>query len=229
MENEIQQKSNILLRMHPLQRIGLSLLLAIIGFFILRNSRYDPLFIGICTWCIFSLSFIITSWIIFFTRSVDQIKKFAQKEDGSRTFVVVLTIFTAVAAMATVLVLVISTGKDIKREMITVPVCFLSVMLSWIMVHSILTFHYAHLYYDDDEKAPGKSHRAGLQFPEDDAPDYLDFAYFSFVVGMTFQVSDVQVENKKLRRMVLLHGLISFALNTFVVALTINFIAGLSK
>ncbi len=229
MKKEKQQGSNILLRMHPLQRVALSLALAVIGFIFLRSAKFDPLFISICTWCIFALSFIITSWIIFFNRGVEQIKKYAQKEDGSRSFVILITILAALAAMVTVLLLIIDAGKDIKNEIITVPVCFLSVMLSWAMVHTILTFHYAHLYYDDDSKAPGKSHRAGLEFPNDDAPDYLDFAYFSLVVGMTFQVSDVQITDKKMRRLVLLHGLISFALNTFVVALTINFIAGLSK
>lgn len=66
-------------------------------------------------------------------------------------------------------------------------------------------------------------------FPSENIPDYLDFAYFSFVIGMTFQVSDIQITDKKIRRLVLLHGLISFILNTFVVALTVNFIAGLSK
>ncbi|UAY52868.1 DUF1345 domain-containing protein [Ferruginibacter albus] len=64
-------------------------------------------------------------------------------------------------------------------------------------------------------------------FPNEPKPDYLNFAYFSFVIGMTFQVSDVQVSDRHIRRTVLAHGILSFALNTFVVALTINLIAGL--
>jgi uncharacterized membrane protein len=77
-------------------------------------------------------------------------------------------------------------------------------------------------------------HAGGLDFPNDseqneysDNPDFLDFAYFAFVVGMTFQVSDVEVTSKRFRRFVLLHGLISFVYNTVIVALTINTLAGL--
>ena len=112
--------------------------------------------------------------------------------------------------------------------MLTVPVSFCSVLFSWSLVHTIFTFHYAHLYYDA-EKDDKLQNREGLSFPKDRSPDYIDFAYFSFVVGMTFQVSDVQVTDKRMRKLVLAHGLISFLLNTFVVALTVNFIAGLAK
>jgi uncharacterized membrane protein len=99
---------------------------------------------------------------------------------------------------------------------------------SWIMVHSIYTFHYAHMYYNDHKIIPGQD-AYGLEFPGDAKPDYIDFAYFSFVIGCTFQVSDVEISSPRIRRVVLLHGLLSFALNTFVIALTINLIAGLSK
>ena len=95
-----------------------------------------------------------------------------------------------------------------------------SMISSWALVHTLYTFHYAHLYY----KTKGGK---GLDYPGDEKPDYLDFAYFSFVMGCTFQVSDVEISSKEIRRVALFHGLLSFALNTFVVALTINIIAGL--
>ena len=88
--------------------------------------------------------------------------------------------------------------------------------------------HYAHLYYSDDTDDPTK-HAEGLGFPREKKPDYIDFVYFSFVIGMTFQVSDTAVTSRSIRRLVLLHGLLSFGLNAFVVALTINLIAGLMK
>jgi uncharacterized membrane protein len=72
-----------------------------------------------------------------------------------------------------------------------------------------------------------KEHRGGLDFLNEKRPDYLDFAYFSFVIGMTFQVSDVTVSSSRIRRLVLLHGLISFLFNTIIVALSINIIAGM--
>jgi len=104
----------------------------------------------------------------------------------------------------------------------------MGMLFSWLMVHSVYAFHYAHMYYDNDENDPVKD-AYGLEFPRDTKPNYIDFAYFSFVIGCTFQVSDVEISSPRIRRVVLFHGLLSFGLNTFVVALTINLIAGLSK
>ncbi len=87
---------------------------------------------------------------------------------------------------------------------------------------------YAHIYYGDHKTNPGV-HTGGLVFPNEDKPDYLDFAYFSFIVGMTFQVSDVVITLARLRKLVLLHSILAFGFNTVIVALTINVIASLSK
>ena len=225
---EIKSKSSLLLRMHPVQRILLSLVFAAVVWFFIKSILHNTLFIIISTWCAFAFSYVITSWSIMFSRKVEQIKKLAKEDDGSRIFVMIFTVVASFAAMVTVLLLVISSGKDQQNEIFKVVVCFFSILLSWVLVHTILTFHYAHLYYDNDKNGI-KENMQGINFPSDDKPDYFDFAYFSFVIGMTFQVSDVEVTDKIIRRLVLLHGLISFVLNTFVVALTLNFIAGLSK
>ena len=76
-------------------------------------------------------------------------------------------------------------------------------------------------------RADGDGPTGGLKFPEEERPDYLDFVYFAFVLGMTFQVSDVQITSRKLRRVATLHGLISFLFNTVIVAFTVNIAAGL--
>ena len=220
--------ANLLIRMHPLQRILLSVFFAAVVWYFVRNIHKTILLTIISTWCAFAFTYVITSWIVMFSRKVEQIKKMANEEDGGKTFVIIFTIVASIASVITVLILVISSGNAEKKEMLTVILCFSSIMLSWTLVHTILTFHYAQIYYDDDLSGK-EQHRGGLIFPHDDTPNYLDFAYFSFIVGMTFQVSDVEVTDKIMRRLVLLHGLISFVLNTFVVALTVNFIAGLSK
>jgi uncharacterized membrane protein len=98
-------------------------------------------------------------------------------------------------------------------------------VLSWFFIHTIFTLRYAHIFYGDDDEKP-ETHAGGLEFPDDKKPDYLDFAYFALVLGMTFQVSDVQITSKRLRRIAMLHGLLSFGYNTIMIALTINLIAG---
>jgi len=92
-----------------------------------------------------------------------------------------------------------------------------TITLSWIFVQVIFAFHYAHEYYDEGDEG------GGLVFPEDAHPEYWDFLYFSVVIGMTFQVSDVQVTSKTLRRLVMAHGLVSFVFNVAILALVVNF------
>ena len=95
--------------------------------------------------------------------------------------------------------------------------------LSWFAMHVVFALRYAHEYY---ETAPSGL-RGGLDFPGREPPDYWDFLYFAIVIGMTFQVSDVQITDRKLRRLAMVHGLLGFAFNTIIVALTVNLAAGL--
>jgi len=96
-----------------------------------------------------------------------------------------------------------------------------SILLSWLFMNSIFAMHYAHGYYGN----LGAAHR-GLDFPGEEEPDYWDFTYFAVVIGMTFQVSDVQITSRHLRRMALLHGVIAFFMNVFIIAMTVNIVAG---
>lgn len=105
--------------------------------------------------------------------------------------------------------------------MLALAIGVLSVVLSWLFLNMMFALHYAHGYYGD----LGGKH-AGLEFPDTPRPDYWDFAYFSIVIGMTFQVSDVQITSKYLRRVVLLHSVISFFFNVFIIAITVNIVAG---
>jgi uncharacterized membrane protein len=100
----------------------------------------------------------------------------------------------------------------------------LSVILSWLFLNVMFAIHYAHGYYGNF----GDQH-TGLEFPDTPKPDYWDFAYFSIVIGMTFQVSDVQITSNYLRRVVLLHSVIAFFFNVFIIAITVNIVAGQSS
>ena len=94
-------------------------------------------------------------------------------------------------------------------------------VLSWAFTHTIFALHYAHEFYREGARSKG------LKFPDDHAPDYWDFVYFSFVVGMTFQVSDVAITQKSVRRMVVAHGALSFFFSTAIVAMMVNIAAEL--
>ncbi|RAO75301.1 DUF1345 domain-containing protein [Dyella jiangningensis] len=97
-----------------------------------------------------------------------------------------------------------------------------SIVLSWLFLNIMFAMHYAHGYYGDF----GKKHE-GLEFPGTPQPDYWDFAYFAIVIGMTFQVSDVQITSRYLRRVALMHSVIAFFFNVFIIAISVNIAAGL--
>ena len=101
-----------------------------------------------------------------------------------------------------------------------------TVFISWTTLHVIYAVHYAHIYYDPTERKDDGKVRGGLEFPGTKEPDYWDFVYFSFVVGMTCQVSDVQITARHLRHLATAHGVVSFFYNTVVVALAVNVVAG---
>lgn len=220
-----KKSGNIFIAMDPVHRVLISTLLAVIAFIFIRKFHFNAMITGMILWDVFALSYITTSWIVFFTSSISHITKKARKDDGSRLFVFLIVVFASFASMFTVLMLIISKDTADIAKVIYLPVIITGMLLSWILVHTTFCFHYAHLYYDNDEGT--EKNAGGLTFPEELHPDYIDFAYFSFVIGMTFQVSDIEITSRTIRRQVLVHGLLSFALNTFVVALTINLIAGL--
>lgn len=215
------------LHSRPLQRLGMGILAAAITWLLLRNGTMPGLLRAMFCWDVFCLVVLLLAWMVFFSCGPAQIRAVAGREDGSRFFVLVLVLLSSGASMVAVALLLFSKGAN-ENAGLYLPASIGGMLLSWIMVHTTFTFHYAHMYYKDDSDEPA-THAEGLDFPEEKAPDYIDFAYFSFVIGMTFQVSDVEITSRAIRRQALLHGLLSFGLNTFVVALTVNLIAGIKS
>lgn len=115
-------------------------------------------------------------------------------------------------------------GKDAGGRGFRVGLVVLTLTLSWLVMQVAFTYRYAHGYY---ERMENGRVRAGLDFPGDDEPDYWDFFYFAAVLGMTFQVSDVQIRTRQVRRFATAHGFLGFVFNTVIVALTVNLASGL--
>jgi len=222
------KSNNIFLMMRPMHRLLVSLVFAGIVFLLNTKSNLNPLVLAMLCWDSFALVYAIISWVFLFKCPTSKIRVEATREDGSRAFIFFMVMISSFASLFTVTLLILSREASSTGLIIYLPVAVSGMLLSWVLVHTTFTFRYAHMYYDDDD-ADSNKHAEGLEFPKEKRPDYLDFAYFAFVIGMTFQVSDVDISSRKIRRVVLIHGLISFLLNTFVVALTINLIAGLKE
>jgi uncharacterized membrane protein len=120
-------------------------------------------------------------------------------------------------------VIVLKQIKSLPAEQVPLwtALALAAVVLSWVVTHTVFTLRYAHLYY----RKNAKTHC--LQFPGNDPPSDIDFAYFAFTIGMCFQVSDVVVTTRRARRAVLLHAVISFVYNTTILALSLNLVTNL--
>lgn len=218
-------KKHQVLHITPIIRVSTALLVGLVLFFAVPADKHFA-FKYIIAWMGFSATFLALSWYVIFNRHINDIKKVALENDGGKKTVIVLIIFASIANLL-LLVLVLYSGRNAELNIMMAILVSISLILSWTMVHTIFTFHYAHLYYGEgDERDNAKSNKP-LIFPGDAEPDYLDFAYHAFCIGATFQVSDVQTNSKAMRKFTLIHSLISFSLNTFVVALMINILGGL--
>ncbi|MEP6746333.1 MAG: DUF1345 domain-containing protein [Bacteroidota bacterium] len=216
---------NVFLRFNPIHRLLIAFTFVAITYLLVRKIVYDPLVMIVVLWDVFCVSILSTAWILFYTCPPAKIRQIASKVDGSRLFVFFIVVICSLASMVIVSLLLFSKISS-PEKILYLIVAIGGMLLSWIMVHTTFTFHYAYMYYGDDDETP-ELHAEGLDFPEEKAPDYIDFAYFAFIIGMTFQVSDVVITSREIRRTALAHSLLAFALNTFVIALTVNLIAGL--
>jgi uncharacterized membrane protein len=137
-------------------------------------------------------------------------------------------VVTASAALFAVAFLVsVKKSQSGGHFVVHVLLTLLTVIFSWTLVHTVYGLRYAHAFYGDSDEPDVNRHAGGLVFPRDRRPDYFDFAYFSFVIGMTCQVSDVQITSRRMRRITLFHSVLSFGFNTMILALLINTVSSL--
>lgn len=142
----------------------------------------------------------------------------SQANDANRAGLLIITVVTSIAILAAI----VSEKLD-KASPATIALVLVSLVLAWIFSNTIYALHYAHLFY---LKAEDGADSGGIDFPDCDHPDYWDFVYFSFTLGMTFQTSDVDITSRRIRRIVTGHCLAAFVFNLGILAFTINSIGG---
>jgi len=218
---------HVFFKMDANYRLYISLAVAAIVFFFIRPVL-STAGVVLLTWSAFALVVIVMDWILILTCHPREVRKLAKIEDSSRTLIFVFVIGAALVSLVAIIFL-LKGSKGLSHTQITLHVVLsmAAVIISWWLVHTIFTMRYAHLYYSVDAAEPKKDPVGGLDYPGNENPDYLDFVYFSFVLGTTFQVSDVEISSRRIRRLALVHGLIAFAFNTAILALSINVVSGL--
>lgn len=198
-------------------------LIGVASYFVLHRFASTPTCV-IAAWDSFALALLALIWIAILSSGIDHIRYRARTQDLSRLLIFVFTVGAACSSIFAV-VFLLSAVKKTGHLGLHATLSVVAILASWTLVHTMFAMRYAHSYYGEGDSSDEPV--GGLEFPSDDSPDYLDFAYFSFVIGMTCQVSDVQITSKRLRTLGLIHGILSFCFNTVILALTINTISGL--
>jgi uncharacterized membrane protein len=218
---------NILLRLDAHSRLFLAIAVSLIAF-ILTLGRFRWSVQAITIWNVFAWTVTVLAWTRILLSGAKTSVQAAKLQDSARAAIFIFVVFAAVASLASVAIL-IGGAKGLGRKTLTEHLLLAgaTVVSSWCLIHTVFAMHYAHGYYHDEDEGPEFSSARGLEFPNEKEPDFLDFAYFSFVIGMTCQVSDVQVSSQSMRRLALVHGLLSFVFNTVILALSINLASGL--
>jgi uncharacterized membrane protein len=195
-------------------------LATIVGLFVflLLPSEWKPINRMLIGWDVGVLVYLVLALQLAMSTDTNHIRSRCHLYDEGRVAIPVLTVIAALASIGTIFLQLSS--APVHHRFLNLEFAMGTILLSWSFIQVMFAFHYAHEFYVEHREAAG-----GLGFPGKESPDYWDFLYFAFVIGMTFQVSDVTVRSKLMRRTVMAHGLLSFIFNVTLLALAINLAA----
>ena len=165
-------------------------------------------------WDIFAALYLILAYSTMLSFNADHVRRQAKLQDDGRFIILAMTGIGAFASLAAIILELGITPRQAPQQALAVA----TIALTWSAIHTTFAFHYAHDYYRGAKAG-------GLAFPGNEQPDYWDFVYFSFVIGMTAQVSDVGITDRLIRRTATAHGIVSFIFNTALLALMVNIAA----
>ncbi len=200
------------------RRLWLAAALSLLTFALLlvRFGNTHPIAWLLIGWDLGALFYLVATATMMARSPVAEIRWHSEEQDEGAFALLIITVAAAVASLAAIFIELALVDIKARGYGLHLMLAIATVLLSWMVIHTIFALRYAYEFYGDSDCA------GGLKFPNDDRPDYWDFVYFAFVIGMTFQVSDVAVTNKALRRMVVAHGILSFLFTAAIIALTVN-------
>jgi len=178
-------------------------------------------------WDAAALSYLVLILAMMARSDPERLRWRAALEDESMAVNVVMAVVATAFSLTTVVAMLIRAQGMTSGLVPHLVLCGATILLSWLFVHVLFAVHYAHRFFTDGFGDREAETEGGLAFPGDGDPDYWDFMYFSFVIAMTSQVSDVGVRSRHIRRAALVHGVLSFFFNTVILAFTVNIAAGL--
>lgn len=225
-----------LFRLDVLSRVLRVVLAVVIGAlcYQLGPADFDRITRLMMGWDGFLVSILQLTWLTIFRAQLEDIEQISRKMHPDRTWLILLIVTfvgICVCLLAVVLLLQGIHEMAVDERFEHVLVSLVAVAGTWLLLHTLFALHYAHTYFSLDAEAETETgrqlQRHGMLFNGAQPVSYWDFAYFSFIVGMTAQTADVALTSLRMRRLVLFHGMLAFAFNTAIVALSINILSGL--
>lgn len=181
-----------------------------------------PLFAPAYGWDAAAISFLALTWGRLWPMDAEMTRTHATREDATQRTTDIVVATAAAASLASVLILLLgaSTEDDHSRRLVRVGIGLATIVVSWFVIHTVFALRYARTYYADPV--------GGINFNQKNDPQYSDFAYIAYVIGMTFQVSDTNIGSHAMRMNILRHGLFSYLFGTFIAAAAVNLFVALT-
>lgn len=185
------------------------------------GALIDWSFAVVAGWGTGCLVYVVWVWTSVWSFDAEQTSSYARREEPARAVADGLILTANVASLGAVLLLLIHASDRSEAQATAAALALASVAMSWVLMHTLYALRYARDYYTDPV--------GGISFNQDVPPQYSDFAYLAFCLGMTFQISDTDISSTRLRQVVLVHTLLSYLFNTVVIAATVNLVINVAS
>lgn len=201
-------------------RLLLITMIGVASFFIASSTSSIMVRLAL-SWIIASGLYVLSTFLMMYFSTKENIAHLSEKQDDGAIFILLIILLGSVTSLVVIMMIL----TDMKSLMVSDTATVISLVLltylsSWFLIHTAFTLHYAHVYYQDYEKTK----KPPLIFPATTHPNYIDFLYFSLIIGMTCQTSDVSIASTRTRSLAMIQGLTAFVFNTTLLVLTINLI-----
>jgi uncharacterized membrane protein len=201
-------------------RLLLITMIGVASFFIASSTSSIMVRLAF-SWIIASGLYVLSTFLMMYFSTKENIAQLSEKQDDGAIFILLIILLGSVTSLVVIMMIL----TDMKSLMVSDTATVISLVLltylsSWFLIHTAFTLHYAHVYYQDYEKTK----KPPLIFPATTHPNYIDFLYFSLIIGMTCQTSDVSIASTRTRTLAMIQGLTAFVFNTTLLVLTINLI-----
>jgi len=218
----MKKKRSFVTRLSVIQRFGCALAAALLAFAI-EPPGWSGVLQFLVAWDVGAAVYLSIVWTLIVESDAAETRLHARTQDVA-AYVIFIVVLVAAFASTAAIALLLGEAKGLAgwQKGVHVALTVAALISSWFLIHTLFSFHYARRFYSSHED-PATEPR-GLNFPGRGNPDYFDFAYYSFVVGMTSQVSDVSVTAHHMRRLTLIHAILSFIFNIAILALAVNII-----